>query len=426
MKGFIQAALAATLIAGATAQGHQHNHRHFHDAKKQERSPVEKRDADVTVTEIVPGPTVIEYVLNNKVINAEEAQEGLSEGLYYILGETTPTYVSPSSTPTPTPTPSTSSAAEAAQFFELLSTSSSSSSTPSPTPSSTSSAPASASASAAAGIDSDFPSGEIPCSTFPSDYGAVAVDYLGTNGWTSLQDPSSYTAGDAIEDIVEAVSGGCTTGMFCSYACPPGYEKSQWPESQGASGQSVGGLYCNEDGYLELTRTASSKICEAGAGGVYIKNELSEDACVCRTDYPGSESMVIPLVTSPGGTYPLTNPVEADYYMWEGDTTSAQYYVNNQGVAVDQACVWDSSAYPDSAGNWAPLNIGVGQDDTGTTYISIFPNTPTSNATLDFNIEITGDVTTDCYYKNGAFSSSDGCTASLTTGTAYIVFTSSD
>ena len=201
--------------------------------------------------------------------------------------------------------------------------------------------------------------------------------------------------------------------MMCSYACPPGYQKTQWPAEQGATGQSVGGLWCNDDGFLELTRPEYPKICEQGAGGVYVRNELSSSAAVCRTDYPGNEAMTIPVATSPGGTYPLTNPDSATYYKWQGKATTAQYYVNNAGVAVEDACVWTSSKFPSSAGNWAPTNIGVGKSEAGETYISIFPNLPTSTAVLDFDIEIVGDISGTCWLKKGQYSGNNGCTVSF-------------
>ncbi|KAK2069664.1 hypothetical protein P8C59_004221 [Phyllachora maydis] len=215
---------------------------------------------------------------------------------------------------------------------------------------------------------------------------------------------------------------------FCSYACPPGYQKTQWPESsQGFHGESLGGCWCNLRGYLELTRPSHPRLCEPGAGGVYVQNKLPSNSAVCRTDYPGTENMVIPLDTQPGQTYPLTSVDASTYFVWQGKTTSAQYYVNPKGVAVSDACLWTSPTNPTSAGNWAPVNIGVGMDSAGVTYISIFPNTPTSSATLDFNIEITGDVSSPCYLRNGIYAGgSNGCTTAMTSGgQATIVFSDS-
>lgn len=143
----------------------------------------------------------------------------------------------------------------------------------------------------ATGVDSEFPSGEISCNTFPSQYGAVALNYLGKGGWTGIQAPESTAAGFA--NILTRISGACSEGDYCSYACPPGYQKSQWPQTQGATGQSVGGLLC-QNGKLQLTNPSLSKsLCMKGASqvNVQVKNTMSEVASVCRTDYPG-ESLI--------------------------------------------------------------------------------------------------------------------------------------
>lgn len=416
MKGFTRAALAAILVAGAAAQPHVHKHRHA-KSKKHEHAVVEKRDA-VTVTSVVPA-TVTEYVLDGVVMDASQAEQGIQGGDYIVVGSSNPTFTPPPA-PSSTSTTASSSSTEAAQFIELKS----SSSTPAPesTPEAT---PTTAQAAAATGIDVAFPTGDDApsCDVFPSAYGAVPVSWLGTDGWSSLQQPQSgFTLGSLVSNIVAPTSGGCQSGMFCSYACPPGYEKSQWPvDSQGSSGQSVGGLWCDENNKLQLTRPDHPYICEQGAGGVSVKNSLTSQVAVCRTDYPGSESMVIPLSATPGGTFPLTNPNSANYYVWEGKPTTAQYYVNPSGLSVEDACVWTSPTNPDSAGNWAPMNIGVGQDSTGTTYLSIFNNSPTSSATLNFNVRITGDVSIECTFENGAYTSGDGngCTVSFLDPLSY-------
>jgi len=77
---------------------------------------------------------------------------------------------------------------------------------------------------------------------------------------------------------------------------------------------------------------------------------------------------------------------------------------------VDDACTWNSKSRPDAAGNWAPTCIGVGKDDSGITYLSVFPNAPTSIALLDFDIEIEGDVSGECWLRNGQYSQNNGCT----------------
>lgn len=121
--------------------------------------------------------------------------------------------------------------------------------------------------------DAEFPDGEIDCSTFPSDYGALALDWLECGGWTGIQ-----IDGGAGEE--------CKEGGLCSYACPPGYSKAQWPEIQPASGESHGGLLC-KNGKLWKTRPENSGLCVKGHGGVFVENKLGEHVPICRTDYPG-------------------------------------------------------------------------------------------------------------------------------------------
>jgi hypothetical protein len=238
-------------------------------------------------------------------------------------------------------------------------------------------------------------------------------------GWIGIQKTPSYTPGDAsISEIHTGIAGdNCGPNMFCSYACPAGYQKSQWPSSQGNTGQSIGGLYCNSNGKLEIVNAAlSSKLCIKGTGEVKVKNTLSKNVPICRTDYPGTESETVPLNTQGGAEYELTCPDANNYYRWGGASTSAQYYINPSGSPVEDACRWNSAG--SNLGNWAPVNLGVGKGPGGMTYISIFQNAPTNpDGVLDFNIVITGDVSNKCEYRSGTFynngvASPSGCTVS--------------
>jgi hypothetical protein len=148
-----------------------------------------------------------------------------------------------------------------------------------------------------------------------------------------------------------------------------------------------------------------------------VKNTLSKNVCVCRTDYPGTESETVALNVAAGATEPLTCPDAKTYYKWEGAQTSAQYYINNQGLQEKDACNWLDSA--SNAGNWAPVNCGVGRGTDGVTYISLFPNSPTNpDGVLDFSVKITGG-SADCSYSNGKYygnngvESPTGCTVRL-------------
>ena len=144
------------------------------------------------------------------------------------------------------------------------------------------------------GVNRDFPDGEVDCSDFPDQYGALNLDYLNLGGWSGIQNPKSDGSSgyDDIETVVSDQCSGsdcCSDGMYCSYACPAGYQKSQWPEQQGATGQSVGGIKC-KNGKLHLTNPGmSKKLCVKGTDAVTIKvqNKIKKGVSVCRTDYPG-------------------------------------------------------------------------------------------------------------------------------------------
>ena len=139
------------------------------------------------------------------------------------------------------------------------------------------------------GLELEFPDGTIDCSTFPSQYGPIEIEWAGLGGWTGIQ--YITVEGNSVTNIVTAIPGGegCIPGAMCSYACPPGYQKSQWPLTQGSDGQSVGGIQCNSAGKLSLTNPGLSKtLCMKGTGATTVQNKLSSNAAICRTDYPGS------------------------------------------------------------------------------------------------------------------------------------------
>lgn len=399
-------AFAASL---ATAQPHHHGHHHH---QKRDGSPVEKRDVATAVT-YVPA-YVTKYVLGDEDVTPDEAQAGLEKGLYVVVGQSTPTF-------TPPPPPTTTSSEDGGIFMEQVATTSSTTPSSSPKPSTTSTAAATTSSASsgsptgATGIDADFPDGKIACKTFPSDYGAIPLDWLDLNGWSGIQKVPHYKWGSSFIDYIETAIKGdtCQSGQFCTYACPVGYVQTQWPEAQGSTGQSVGGLYCNDDGFLELTRPSHKTLCEKGLGNVKIINKLSDNVAVCRTQYPGTENMVIPLDATPGGTFDLANIDSTKYYEWDNKATTLQYYVNQAGVSVEDGCVWDCIKNHDECGNWAPTIIGTGRAADGITYLSVFPNAPTSSAKLNFNIRIYGDVSMECELDSGKYSVSDaGCTVS--------------
>ena len=415
--------LLTVAISAAGAQPHSpHRHAHLHH---------ERRNPDATHMNAVSGPTIVAYELNGESISKAEVMQGIANGtLVWANGEPVVVEAPPKYAPeTSSIAPAYSAPPSSSEPQE--------SSAPAPpqysSPAESSSAPSPPSGGSGGGygggegVDTPFPDGELDCSHFPSDYGAISLNYLGLGGWSGIQHPESASAGFA--NIMTVTTGTCndgnccTEGAYCSYACPPGYQKSQWPETQGATGQSVGGIKC-EGGKLKMTNSAMSKsLCMPGASQVevLVKNDMSDHVAVCRTDYPGTEAETIPVSSGPGSTEKLTCPDGDNYYNWEGSHTSAQYYVNPAGVGIEDGCQWGSDSNP--WGNYAPLNLGVGYSN-GAAWLSIFQNLPTTSATLDFSVEIVGDgISGTCKYSNGQYcggahyddcSSTTGCTVSLT------------
>lgn len=386
MKKYILAVSAAA--TGAAAAGAHHKHAHLHER------------AVWTETDVVATATIFE--INGTPISQAQACEGLIDGQYTMrdAGQQWGFCSSSSAAPTSTASSSTttwapSSSSNGGAFYQA---------------SSSWAAPAAASSSwsswsGGSGVNTPFPNGQISCSEFPSQYGAVPLDYLGLGGWSGLQ--SLTFSGNAVSNIVTGVSGDtCQEGMACSYACPPGYQKSQWPSSQGATGQSVGGIMC-QGGKLQLTNPSlSNQLCIQGNGGVQATNNAGKVVAICRTDYPGTESETIPVELQPGQTQPLTVPDAGSYYSWEGKSTSAQYYLNPPGYDASQACVWGNSGTP--TGNFAPINFGVGYSN-GKTWLSIFQNAPTTNAQYPGSVQLQGDLSGSCSYSNGQYCGATGC-----------------
>jgi hypothetical protein len=146
-----------------------------------------------------------------------------------------------------------------------------------------------------ADCDIEFRNNFYPCSRFPTGYGAISLGNEGLGGWSGIQDPKERGAA-GYDDIRTTVKGSCddgaccTKGAFCSYACPNPYLKMSFPKKQGRTGQSVGGLYCNNNGRLEMADGSLSKtLCGKGSSHfkVKVQNKLSKSVSICRTDYPG-------------------------------------------------------------------------------------------------------------------------------------------
>lgn len=260
------------------------------------------------------------------------------------------------------------------------------------------------------GPNQPFQDGTIPCSQFPSGQGVIALDWLNQGGWSGIENSDTSTGGP------------CQEGSYCSYACQPGMSKTQWPSNQPADGRSVGGLLC-KNGFLYKSNPSANYLCEWGVNAAYVESHISQGVAICRTDYPGTENMVIPTFVEAGSTLPLTVVDQDTYYQWQGKKTSAQYYVNNAGVSVDQGCIWGTPG--SGVGNWAPLNFGAGSTN-GITYLSLIPN-PNNRSPLNFNVKIVASddssvVNGQCSYENGVYSGgADGCTVAVTSGSAKFV-----
>jgi len=296
----------------------------------------------------------------------------------------------------------------------------SSSSAPAPSQSSSSSPKASTSygsgstsggsSSGGSGTDVNFPDGELSCDDFPSQYGAILTPWVTKQGWSGIQ------VGNGNGDGV----GVCSEGALCSYACPPGYSKAQWPESQPADGQSRGGLLC-KNGKLHLTRPSYPKLCQAGKGTATVVNNVGKYVSICRTDYPGSENMVVPLGCSSGSSEALTVPDGSNSYEWQGKQTSAQYYVNPAGTSVQEGCQWGSEG--GDLGNWSPIVLGAGYS-AGKTWVSISQNQLNSSP-LNFNIKIVASDGT-CKYEDGQFTGTgaiaQGCTVGASGDAQFILY----
>ena len=296
MKWTLVALSLSLATAGplAFAQPHRHQHRHEH-------RHAEKR---------TPGTKTV-YELNGTPVPEDVVQQGLRDGSLVVVHGSLQSKSSSSSTPpttTETPTPTVTSS----ESVNVPNSTSSTTTVSSTSSSSSSSTSASASASAntdsnqsqqpsnkistsdqsSSGVDRDFPDGQIDCSQFPSDYGAVPIPWTDLGGWTGLQKVTYTADGNAISDITTMKTGPCGDGMMCSYACPTGYQKGQWPKAQGLTKQSVGGIEC-KNGKLHLPGGADSKkLCIAGVGGVKVHNTIGKPIAVCRTDYPGKDVLL--------------------------------------------------------------------------------------------------------------------------------------
>ena len=310
-----------TVAEAAAVAGGPHGHRHLH-----------LRQDEVIQTAIVTVPVQL-YEFNGQMIPVSQVCEGLANGTFHWApgsmdtpncGSAAPavsgikTAISPkpgsmvivtvnvtqsaSSIPGPTSVAVKSRASHSVASSPAIAVSKPSASTKaiSTIEASPIAAPSNAASSSNAfvqtnsNVDIQFPDGEIDCSEFPVSYGAIHIPWMELGGWTGIQ--FAEITGNVVTGLSTGVTGNnCTSNAdgsatFCSYACPPGYQKSQWPATQGSSSMavSVGGLKC-QNGKLYLTNPSlSSNLCIPGTGKTSVVNKLTGSASICRTDYPGS------------------------------------------------------------------------------------------------------------------------------------------
>lgn len=263
------------------------------------------------------------------------------------------------------------------------------------------------------GINKAFPDNQIPCTEFPSDYGAVPIKWLGLGGWLSAQTPKGFVQKRGgftdIFTMVRSLCNGancCSEGAYCSYSCPTGLFKTQWPPQYGNQGQSVGGLLC-KNGKLRITNPAHKTLCMPATEkvAVYVENQMSKSVALCQTNYPGDEAMTIPLTIKPHSRVRL--PVVDSTTYWrtkDNKPTTLHFYLNPAGISVEQACQWQGQ----NTGNWSPMIIGSGYNgDMG--FFGLNGNLPTQrNEVLKYKVTVTGDVSMPCKYENGQVCSGPG------------------
>lgn len=122
--------------------------------------------------------------------------------------------------------------------------------------------------------------------------------------------------------------------------------------------------------------------------------------------------MTFPLTVNPGETHFLASPDQGKYFFWRGKATSAQYYVNKQGVPESEACTWGTPM--GGKGNWSPTIFGTSWDDQNMNegYSGLSQNPECKQEKLDYDITFTGDGTVSpCRYiqSSNQYCQADKC-----------------
>jgi SUN family beta-glucosidase len=144
-------------------------------------------------------------------------------------------------------------------------------------------------------VNRAFVDGAVPCTDVPLEFGAMPVHWVNPSGWASVQIPENVAydgAGNVvgIGGLRAEPNGECVEGSYCSYNCPMGAVKTQWPEYhlQPANGASLGGLLC-KNGFLHRSNQRYESLCTRGTDKMraVIQNRMSRNVAICRTNYPG-------------------------------------------------------------------------------------------------------------------------------------------
>lgn len=295
------------LTATATALAKPHGHAHAHHAAVAKRAPS-------AVYVAGPVETVIVYELNGHSISEEDVRNGISNGTL-TWGEDGTLSTSPAVAQTAA-LPAKSQSVEVnnvAQDPEPVKQSEPESPAPAPEPTEqpaeqpaeNNEAPDPSSYhpvgddGSCPDCDKPFPNRKFKCSEFPAGYGAFHLGNEGLGGWSGIQAPAKRDVA-GFHDIMTVPTGSCpggeccSPGRFCSYACPNPYLKMSFPKMQGAKKESVGGLFCNSNGMLEMADGSLAKtLCGKGSDHVkvIVQSKLSKPVSLCRTDYPGAFSI---------------------------------------------------------------------------------------------------------------------------------------
>lgn len=175
----------------------------------------------------------------------------------------------------------------------------------------------------------------------------------------------------------------CQPGVRCLYACEPGYYWTMFNQSETSNydyeygpkmghcdgtwdyGTSTHGIYCKEDGTLDLPE--DKPLCQLGEDYVFAENHLDTHVFLCQTVFPGHEIFLIPTLVKPGESVMITTQ-PADY--WHGPTyqkpTHGDFYLSFSGADIMEACTWDEIS--PSGASMLPYEVGNGVEDNGFVY----------------------------------------------------------